>query len=295
MTATHDAFAPDAHPAGGAARRGLRRRLRAAATLPSWLALLAIILVAVVVPLLAAEQTPDFARALLPPGPGGLAGTDHSGYDLGVRTAQALRISLVIAAVSALVSTVIGLAVGIAAVTFGGWFDALIMRVVDGVNALPHLVLGLVIAAMWRGAPLAIIAAIALTHWVAVARVVRAELLGSRTAGWVESARLAGAGRYFIARHHLLPAVTGQVLVAMVVLLPHAIWHESALSFLGVGLSPDRASLGTLLDDARGDVLTGAWWTLVVPGLALIATAFAVTRAVGALRRVTAPPTGRVW
>lgn len=272
-----------------------RRRLRALATSPSLLAVLAVALLAVVVPIVAAEQVPDFSRALVPPGSGGLLGTDHSGYDLAVRTAQALRISLIIAVVCALLSTLIGVAVGIAAVTAGGWFDAVTMRVVDGVNALPHLVLGIVIAAMWRGAPLAIIASIALTHWPAVARIVRAELLGTRSAGWVESARLAGAGRYFIARHHLVPAVAGQALVAMIILLPHAIWHETTLSFLGVGLSPDRASLGTLLSDARGDVLTGAWWTLVVPGLALIVTALAVTRAVSALRRVTAPPAGRVW
>ena len=58
-------------------------------------------------------------------------------------------------------------------------------------------------------------------------------------------------------------------------LLPHAVWHESTLSFLGVGLSPDRASLGTLLSEARGDILTGAWWTLAVPAVALIATALA--------------------
>ncbi|UQE73660.1 ABC transporter permease [Gordonia sp. PP30] len=259
------------------------------------LTLIAVVLLTVIVPAAAGDQAPDFARALLPPGNGGLAGTDHSGYDLAIRTAEGLRISLLIAAACAVLSTAIGLIVGLSAATIGGWFDALSMRLVDGVNALPHLVVGLVIAAMWRGAPLAIIASIALTHWPAVARVVRAELLGSRSAGWIESARLAGAGRYFVARHHLLPAVTGQALVAMIVLLPHAIWHETVLSFLGVGLSPDRASLGTLLGDARGDVLTGAWWTLVVPGLALIVTALAVTRAVFVLRRVSAPPVGRVW
>lgn len=272
-----------------------RSRWRALATSPSCLLLTGIALLAIIAPIVAAEQVPDFSRALTAPGSSNLLGTDHSGYDLALRTLSGLRVSLIIAAVCAVLSTLIGVTVGIAAVVGGGWFDALTMRVVDGVNALPHLVLGLVIAAMWRGAPLAIIAAIALTHWPAVARVVRAELLGTRSAGWVESARLAGASRYFVARHHLFPAVAGQALVAMIILLPHAIWHETTLSFLGVGLSPDRASLGTLLSDARGDVLTGAWWTLVVPGIALIATALAVTRSVAALRRVTAPPAGRVW
>ena len=81
----------------------------------------------------------------------------------------------------------------------------------------------------------------------------------------------------------------------MIMLLPHAIWHESTLSFLGVGLSPDRASLGTLLGQARGDVLTGAWWTLAAPAAALIVTALAFALGGSALRRRSAPPTGQVW
>ncbi len=258
--------------------------------------MLAVIAAAAVgIPLVAGEQVADFAAALRPPGAGHLAGTDHSGYDLLVRTAAGLRVSLLIAVVCAVAATVLGLAVGVAAALAGGWVDAVVMRLVDGFNALPHLVVGIVIAAMWRGAPLAIIASIALTHWPAVARVVRAELLAITDSGWIQTSRLAGASRWFIARGHLLPAVTGQALVAMVMVLPHAVWHESTLSFLGVGLSPDRASLGTLLSDARGDVLTGAWWTLVVPAAALVVTALAFA-AVGTLvRERHRPPVGQVW
>ncbi|MCK8614826.1 ABC transporter permease [Gordonia sp. C13] len=260
-----------------------------------WIVLGVIALLAVGWPLVAGDQTADFAQALHAPGGGALLGTDHSGYDLGVRTAEALRISLLIAAACAVLATVLGVLIGIASVTAGGWVDAIVMRVVDGVNALPHLVVGVVIAAMWRGEPVAIIASIALTHWPAVARVVRAELLEATSAGWVETARLAGASRTFVAACHLLPAVSGQMLVAMTVLLPHAVWHETALSFLGVGLSPDAASLGTLVGQARGDVLTGAWWTLVVPGVALMVTALAFSWAAASLRRATLPPTGEVW
>jgi peptide/nickel transport system permease protein len=259
-------------------------------------AVLALIaLAAVLIPVFAGEQGADFAAALRPPGPGNPLGTDHFGHDLLVRCAQGLQISLLIAAVCALVSTVLGVLIGTTSALVGGWLDAVVMRVVDGFNALPHLVLGIVIAAMWRGAPLAIIASIALTHWPAVARVVRAELLAVTDAGWVQTSRLAGASRWFVARHHLLPAVTGQAVVAMVMLLPHAVWHESTLSFLGVGLSPEQASLGTLLGQARGDVLTGAWWTLVVPAAALIVTALTFSAAGSMLRQRNAPPTGQVW
>ena len=131
--------------------------------------------------------------------------------------------------------------------------------------------------------------------WPLIAGEQTAELLEVTSAGWVEASRLAGATRTFVATRHLLPAVSGQVLVAMTVLLPHAVWHETTLSFLGVGLSPDAASLGTLLGQARGDVLTGAWWTLVVPGVALMVTALACAAAASTLRRATLPPAGGVW
>lgn len=257
--------------------------------------LASIALAALLIPLLAGEQVADFSAALRPPGAAHPAGTDHFGYDLLVRTAEGLRVSLLIAAVCAVVATLLGLLIGVAAATLGGWFDAVVMRLVDGFNALPHLVVGIVIAAMWRGAPLAIIASIALTHWPAVARVVRAELLAVADAGWVQTSRLAGASRWFVARRHLIPAVTGQALVAMVLLLPHAVWHESTLSFLGVGLSPDRASLGTLLSQARGDILTGAWWTLAVPAAALVGTALAFAAVGAGARNRHRPPVGQVW
>lgn len=260
-----------------------------------WLAIAVIALASMVIPLAAGDQVADFAASLQAPGPQHLAGTDHSGYDLLVRCAQGLRISLLIAVVCAFAATVLGILVGVVAALSGGWVDATVMRLVDGVNALPHLVLGIVIAAMWRGEPLAIIASIALTHWPVVARVVRAELLSLADAGWVQASRLAGASPWFIGFRHLLPAVTGQAMVAMIMLLPHAVWHESTLSFLGVGLSPDRASLGTLLGQARGDVLTGAWWTLVVPAGALIVAASAFAAAGAALRERNQPPSGEVW
>lgn len=259
------------------------------------LVLVGLTLTALIVPAAAGEQVADFARALQAPGSSNWLGTDHSGYDLLVRTAQGLRISLMIAAICAVLATLLGVFIGVGSIAAGGWIDAAVMRVVDGVNALPHLVVGIIIAALWRGEPIAIIASIALTHWPAVARVVRAELLASADAGWVQSARLAGAGKWFVARHHLLPSVGGQALVAMIMLLPHAVWHESTLSFLGVGLSPDRASLGTLLGQARGDVMLGAWWTLAVPAGALIAAALAFAVSGSAVRARMQPPGGQVW
>lgn len=240
-------------------------------------ALVAVIAYATATPWIAGPQTVDFAQALQPPSSAHWFGTDHSGYDLFVRTADGLRLSLLIAAVCAVTAAVLGAAVGAVAATVGGRTDTTLMRATDTVNALPHLLLGIVIVAMFPGSLPAIIASIALTHWPQVARLVRAQILTVRSADYVEVAYLWGASRRHVFRHHLLPAAAPQAVIALLMLLPHAIWHESTLSFLGLGLSPDRASLGTLLQLARGDLLTGAWWTLAAPAGALIVTTLAVT------------------
>ncbi|MBM9468732.1 ABC transporter permease [Nakamurella leprariae] len=203
-------------------------------------------------------------------------GTDQAGRDLVVRVAEGLRVSLLVAAVCAVVATVLGCVVGLTAAVVGGRTDRVLMRTVDGLNAVPHLLLGIVIAAMWKGAILAVIASIALTHWTQVARIVRAQALTVRTRDYVLATVSLGGSRRQVLVRHLLPAVAPQALLSVALLLPHAVWHESALSFLGVGLPPDRPSLGTLLEDARTRILVGQWWTLVFPSLALIATTAAV-------------------
>ncbi|HLS75449.1 MAG TPA: ABC transporter permease [Nocardia sp.] len=254
--------------------------------------LAAVALYALLVPALAGTdpRLTDFAAADLPPSPAHWFGTDFSGRDLFERTAAGLRVSLLIATICAVAATVLGLAVGVTAGALGGRVDGLVMRVVDGVNALPHLLVGIVIVALYPGSVVAVIASIALTHWTQVARIARAEVRTARTAAYVEAARLAGASGPRVTLAHLVPAAAGQALVAVVLLLPHAIWHESTLSFLGLGLPPDRASLGTLLQDARAAVLTGSWWTLAFPALALVVTTLAVAGAGAALRDRITPP-----
>lgn len=203
-------------------------------------------------------------------------GTDNAGRDLFVRIALGLRVSLLIAVICAVVSTVLGVLIGGIAAALGGWADAALMRISDSVNALPHLLLGIVIVAFFPGKLLAIIASIALTHWPQVARLVRSVALTTRTMEYVEAAYLGGATRMQVFIRHIMPSTLGQALVAVVLLLPHAIWHESTLSFLGLGLSPDQASLGTLLEISRAEVLIGGWHTLMFPAAALVVTTLAV-------------------
>ena len=236
------------------------------------------------------DRVTDFAAARSAPSLQHPFGTDSAGRDLFVRTAAGLRVSLLIAVVCAVLSTVLGALVGALSAAAGGWADRLTMRVVDGVNAVPHLLLGIVLVALFRGSLVAVIASIALTHWTQVARVVRAEVLSLRDRPHVDAAVLGGASRWRVVHRHLLPAALPQALVAAVLLLPHAVWHESTLSFLGLGLPPHRASLGTLLEEARSSLLLGGWWTLVFPALGLLLATVAVAALGAGLRDRTALP-----
>lgn len=236
------------------------------------------LLYALLVPALASAgaHRVDLTQVYRSPGSEHWFGTDQLGRDVWVRAAQALRLSLLLAACSAIASTILGVLGGATAAYAGGFVDRVIMRTIDTVNAVPHLLLGVVVLALWPGSWWAIVASIALTHWTQVARVVRSKLVIERASGYVRLSRAAGAGPMMIGWTHLIPAVLPQAVIALVLQLPHAIWHESALSFLGVGLPPDSASLGLLLEDARGGILVGAWWLLVIPATILVAISWAL-------------------
>lgn len=228
-------------------------------------------------------QRADFASSWLPPSVEHPFGTDHAGRDLLRRTASGAAVSLLVGLVAAGVSSLVGVGIGglagaVARSRRLGWLDVVLMRAVDAVNALPHLVLGIVIVAMLGPSLSSVIISIALTHWTTTARVVRAEMLALTGAGFVEAAVGAGASRWWVVTRHLLGHVAARALLATVLMVPHAIMHESALSFLGLGLPERQASLGTLVEQSTGAVLAGHWWPVVLPGVVLIALSLAVHR-----------------
>jgi peptide/nickel transport system permease protein len=158
------------------------------------------------------------------------------------------------------------------------------MRLVDVVSSVPHLLLGIFIVAMFRPGVWPVVVSVGLTHWLSTARIVRAELLSLRSRPYVEAAVSGGASRTRVAVRHLLPAVLPQAGLAAVLMVPHAIWHESALSFLGLGLPTHRASLGTMIQDARGTLLVGEWWPALFPGLFIVVPTLAIAGLAGVWR-----------
>ncbi|MFF3853874.1 ABC transporter permease [Micromonospora sp. NPDC002575] len=230
------------------------------------------------------QSAVDLTRTRLAPSWAHLAGTDDLGRDVALRSLYGLRVSLLVGAVAALVATVIGGLVGAVAGTIGGRVDRALMRVVDTIAALPHLLLGIFVVAMLRPSLGAVIASIGLTHWLSTARIVRSELLSLRTRPFVDAAISGGASRTRLLTRHLLPHVLPRLALATTLMVPHAVWHETALSFLGLGLPPHLASIGNMINDGRGSLLTGAWWASIVPGLLLVAVTLALAVLTGRWR-----------
>ena len=254
--------------------------------LPSATVLTIVALTVVVVPLVVDlnQQYVDLAIANQPPSAAHLFGTDELGRDVLLRCVYALRVSLTVGIVAAVISAVVGTAVGALAGSIGGWFDRILMRLVDAVASVPHLLLGIVIVAILRPSLTAVIISIALTHWLTSARIVRSEVLSLRARPFIDAAIVGGASRTRVLTRHLLPNVAPQVLLATTLMVPHAVWHETALSFLGLGLPPHAASVGNMINDAQRSLLIGGWWMSLAPGLLLIITTLAVSGVSGVWR-----------
>ncbi|MET9322808.1 ABC transporter permease [Streptomyces sp. NPDC003038] len=266
----------------GRARRSTRTlRVRASA------AIVALIVLAVLlVPPLAQldQQAVELSARLRPPSWAHPFGTDDVGRDLLLRCVYGLRVSLLVGLVAAVAATVIGTAVGAAAGALGGWTDRVVMRAVDTLSSIPHLLLGVFIVAMFRPGVWPVVVSVAVTHWLSTARIVRAEVLSLRSRPYVDAAISGGASRWRVAVRHLIPGVLPQAGLAAVLMIPHAMWHESALSFLGLGLPSHQASLGGLVQSARGSLLAGDWWPTLFPGLLLIIPTLAIAGLAGAWR-----------
>ncbi|GGT19639.1 MULTISPECIES: ABC transporter permease [Streptomyces] len=278
--------APAWRPARG--RRG-RRPGRRASGLRLWVCaavLAAAVLAVLLVPPLVRldQQAVDLSARLLPPSPAHPFGTDDLGRDLLLRCVHGLRVSLLTGVVAALAATVVGTAVGAAAAALGGWTDRLAMRVVDGFASVPPLLLGVFAVALFRPGVWPVVVSVALTHWLSTARIVRAEVLSLKSRPFVDAAVSGGASRWRVTVRHLVPGVLPQAGLAAVLMVPHAVWHESALSFLGLGLPAHQASLGGLVQAGRGSLLAGAWWPTLFPGLFLIVPTLAVAGLAAAWR-----------
>lgn len=199
-----------------------------------------------------------------------LLGTDDLGRDMLARVVSGIRISLSVGLLVVFVSSAIGVLVGSAAGAIGGRVDGILMLISDTLLGMPTFYLLLAVASYFsRFSILGIVIVIALTSWMGIARVVRAEFMSVKQRDHVLAARALGARSLRIILRHILPNVVPTITVAISLSVASAILIESSLSFLGLGVQTPRASLGTLLSKAQLYVWT-APMLAVIPGMCIM-------------------------
>lgn len=219
----------------------------------------------------------------------GLFGTDWLGRDMFTRTMLGLSLSIKVGLLGAFGSTAIALILGMAAATMGKYVDQIISWVIDLFLSVPHLVALILISFTLGGGYKGVIVGIMVTHWPSLARVVRAEVMQVRSAEYVKMSKRLGKSNGWIAVHHIFPHLLPQVLVGFMLLFPHAILHEAAITFLGLGLSPHEPAIGIILSESMKYLSSGLWWLAFFPGLSLLIIVRLFDRIGGSLRLLIDP------
>jgi len=213
-------------------------------------------------------------------------GTDDQGRDVLSSIMYGTRLSLMVGFASVIVSLLLGISLGLVSGYFGGAVDAVIMRIADVQLTFPAILIAMLVDGTSRAlfgnqrndsvVFWVMVLSIGLSFWVQYARTVRGSVLVEKNKEYVQAARVIGLSPILIMVRHVLPNVTGPVLVIATLNLGFAIISEATLSFLGVGLPPTQPSLGTLIRLGNELLQSGEWWITVFPGATLAALVLAV-------------------
>jgi oligopeptide transport system permease protein len=220
-------------------------------------------------------ETQDLAYGPRPPSFEHPFGTDFYGRDLLVRVLAGGRVSLAVGFLAALVAATIGTVYGAVSSYTGGMVDAVMMRAVDVLYALPYMFLVIILVTILGKSLLLVFLALGAVGWLLTARVVRGQVMSLKEQDFVLAARSLGTPGHEIVFRHLLPNTLGPVIVTFTLTVPAMILQEAFLSFLGLGVQAPRASLGGLINDGATQMLV-FWWTLVFPGSVMVVMLFAL-------------------
>lgn len=260
-----------------AARRGLRRRIRPGVILAS--AVLAYFAIALIAPSVLTTHGPNeinLPDAVQAPSIHHIFGTDQSGRDLYSRVVFGARQALVIGVGATVLAMAIGIVLGTLSGIAGGILDGAVSRFVEVLFAFPVLILALLLVSIFGPSPMTTLLAIAIGSAPGYTRMIRGQVIAVRDSGYVEAAHALGHPYAQIVRRHIFPNAM-RPLVAMFTLgMGQSIVWASGLSFLGLGVAPPSSEWGALLDAGR-EWITQAWWLEVMPGVAIVAFALAVT------------------
>ncbi len=248
-----------------------------------------VILMAIFVPIFSpydyADQTGAYNQA---PSAQHWFGTDNLSRDVFVRSWVGARISLMIALSAAVINLIIGVTYGAISGLVGGRVDNIMMRICDILSSIPELLVIILLLVVLPQGLLPMIVALSITGWIRMARIVRAEVMTLKNQEYVLASRTMGASSWHLIAKHLLPNAMGSIIVTMTLQIPAAIFNESFLSYVGLGIAPPLASWGTMASEGNEAILT-APWRLVFPALLISLTIFAFNAVGDGLRDALDP------
>ena len=251
-----------------------RRLMRNRAAVTSMVVLIVLVAAAIVGPYLTPFRYDVINKNdvwMAPLTGGHLLGTDSLGRDLLARLLVGLRVSLAIGVVATSVSLVVGVIWGATAGYIGGAVDEVMMRIVDVLYSLPFIFFVILLMVTFGSNIVLIFVAIGAVEWLTMSRIVRGQTLSLKQKEFIEAARANGLDRGAIVRRHIVPNLLGPVVVYVTLTIPAIILAESFLSFLGLGVQPPMASLGTLIANGAQDMEL-APWLLIFPSVTMVAT-----------------------
>jgi peptide/nickel transport system permease protein len=219
-----------------------------------------------------------------PPETGHPLGTDDSGYDLLGRLMVGGQISLEVGFAAAIIATVVGTLWGAVAGYVGGFVDAVMMRIVDALLAIPTLFLALVVVSMFAPTEMELILVIALTSWLTTSRLIRGEALSLRVRDYVQAMRVMGGGGTRAVFRHIAPNAVGTIIVNATFQVADAILLVVALSYLGLGIRAPQTDWGAMLNSGLNAVYDNYWWQIYPAGIAIILVVIAINFIGDALR-----------
>jgi peptide/nickel transport system permease protein len=203
-------------------------------------------------------------------------GTDFFGHDILSQLIVGGRATLIVAVGALIIGGGTGTLLGLAAAYYGGWLDAVIMRIADFTYAFPVILVALLAAVVFGPSFPLVVAIIGLLIWARFARVVRSEVLSLRERDFVVLAQVAGASSTRILFRHLAPNVVNTLIVMATIQVSQAVLAEAGLSFLGVGVPPPNPSWGAMVNSGRSYLVEG-WWIAAVPGLTILCVVIALS------------------
>ncbi len=238
-----------------------------------WMILISIIAMASIFAPIITPHNPynvELCNVLKKPSSINIMGTDAMGRDIFSRLIYGGRVSLSVGVFSVVISTIIGIIYGGISGYCGGKIDSAMMRLLDTFLAIPTLIVMLALQAIIRGGVISIILVIGCTSWLGTARITRSQFAELRDKNFVKAAIVMGTPTWKILIRHLLKNSMPAIVVIATLNCAQSIFMEVSMSFLGIGVPQGTPSWGNMLNNAQSDILTGAWWVAVFPGVTII-------------------------